>query len=86
MNPTGKRVFIVLDKPKTEEEKKGVIVSPKKVVKPTTGVIAKIGKDVDESIYGIGKKVFLGSFYPEEQDVCGELYVILEEDKIIAVE
>lgn len=85
MNPLGKRMFITLEKAKEEAPTSGITYTTVIVKKkPGIGVIEKVGNLVDPK-FKIGDRVFIGEFYPDPQDVDGELVVIIDEDKIIAL-
>jgi co-chaperonin GroES (HSP10) len=85
MNPLGKRLFITLEPVKEEIPTTGVTYSTAPVIKkPTIGIIEKRGGLVDKK-FNVGDRVFIGEYYPDPQDVDGELVIIIDEDKIIAL-
>lgn len=88
ITPLGKRVVI---KPSQLEDKTagGLIIPPtaQDDQKVETGEVVKLGtgeKDFTFSVK-VGDKVFFKKYSPQELDIDGEQYYLLEEEDILAI-
>lgn len=92
IQPIGKRVLI---KPEEVENKTtgGLVIPPSATddKTPAMGTILKLGTGKDEKgkevsfDVKIGNKVFFKKYAPEEIDVEGEIYLLLNAEDILAI-
>lgn len=88
IQPLGKRVVVM---PEEVEEKTagGLIIPPSAQdgQKPELGKVVKLGtgeKDFKFSVK-VGDRVFFKKYSPDEIEVSGETYYVLEQDDILAI-
>lgn len=89
IQPLGKRVVVLPDQ--VEEKTVGGLYVPASAnedKKPATGVVASLGvvseKDFKFTVKE-GDRVYFKKYSPEEVEVNGEKYLIVEEEDILAV-
>ncbi len=91
ITPLGNRVLVTPDK--IDEKTSGGLVLPPSSTedqKPETGTIAKLGvgkvkgKDVSFDV-SVGDRVYFKKYSPDELEVDGEKYFLLEASDILAV-
>lgn len=91
ITPLGNRVLVTPDK--IDEKTSGGLVLPPSSTedqKPETGKIAKLGigkikgKDVSFDIK-VGDRVYFKKYSPDELEIDGERYLLLEASDILAV-
>ncbi|WKZ31488.1 MAG: co-chaperone GroES [Candidatus Dojkabacteria bacterium] len=88
LQPLGSRVVVMPDE--AEETTSGGLIIPPTAQgdkKPEVGVVVKLGtgkKDFTFSVK-VGDRVFFKKYAPDEIEIDGQLYYILEEEEILAV-
>jgi chaperonin GroES len=91
LQPLGNRVLVSPDK--AEEMTKGGLYIPSSASdkKPGSGVVVKLGMGTTKSGKEIkftvkeGDRVFFKQYSPEEVEVDGETYLLVDQDDILAV-
>ncbi len=88
VTPMGKRVLIALDEV-SETTTGGLIVPPDAQgnEKPEVGEVVKLGTGADGFTFTVevGQKVFFMKYSPDEVEVEGVKYLVMEEEDILAV-
>lgn len=88
LQPIGKRVLV---KPQEKEEKtKGGLYIPDTAAddkKPSQGTVIKLGVTKKEHKFSVkeGDVVYFKKYSPEEIEVDGEKFLIIDEEEILAV-
>jgi chaperonin GroES len=87
LQPLGKRVL--LEPVKKEEKTAGGLIIPDTAgdKKPSQGTVIKVGITTKEHKFLVkeGDVVFFKSYSPEEVEIEGKTYLLLNEDEILAV-
>ncbi|MBI2357242.1 co-chaperone GroES [Candidatus Dojkabacteria bacterium] len=89
LQPIGERVL--LTPTEVEEKTKGGLYVPASAnedKKPATGVVVALGVSTDADFkfsVSVGDKVYFKKYSPEEVEVDGKKYLIIEEEDILAV-
>lgn len=91
IKPLGKRVLVKQDE--IEETTKGGLVLPPSASedqKPETGVVVKLGSGKEEGKeikfeVSAGDRVYFKKYSPDELEIDGEKYLLLNEEDILAI-
>lgn len=88
LQPLGKRVVVMPDE--IEETTSGGLIIPptaQEDKKPEVGVVVKLGTGGKNFTFSVkvGDKVFFKKYSPDELDVDGTTYYIIDEEDILAV-
>lgn len=91
INPLGKRVLVKQDQ--VEETTKGGLVLPPSAnedQKSETGTVVKLGtgkskgKEIPFEV-SVGDRIYFKKYSPDELEIDGEKYLLLEEEDILAI-
>ncbi|KKR05554.1 MAG: 10 kDa chaperonin [candidate division WS6 bacterium GW2011_GWF2_39_15] len=89
LQPIGKRVVVTADV--VEEKTSGGLIVPPSAnedKKPASGTVAALGMVNDKEFkftVKVGDKVYFKKYSPEEIEIDGTKYLVLEEEDILAI-